>query len=283
MKIWALTDSRIGNNKQTLALAAAIGTFEEKRVEFTKIADLPNKILGNSLLGVKADFGTTCPDLIISAGRKLARVSNILKKKYKCKNIHIMHPGNKLIKKFDYVIIPNHDKVDDAENIIKITGSVCAKPKVKFEQHTTQQIAVLLGYISATEAKKLVEIINANSGLYLITTSRRTEDDAVKVLEKEINQLHKLYKFGSAAPNPYNDYLRDADIIIASGDSANMLTEAAHTAKPVYILEVETKDKFKRLWAELYSLGIARKLENKLESWEYKPLDNIAEITKSIK
>jgi mitochondrial fission protein ELM1 len=62
-----------------------------------------------------------------------------------------------------------------------------------------------------------------------------------------------------------------------------MITEAAHTGKPVCILEVETKEKFKRLWAELYSLGIARKLENKLERWEYKPLDNIAEITKSIK
>ena len=284
MNIWALTDNRIGNSKQTLALAASYGSYVEKKVSFSKISKLPNKLLGSSLLGAELDTSGAKPDLIISAGRKLSRVAAALKKKYKCKAIHIMYPGSALAAQFDYIITPNHDSVENAKNIIKITGAVSTTQKHKPDNKTgMKQVAVLLGNISAEEAQELIKTLNANQSLYLITTSRRTAPEAVEVVEKNIRQLHQLYKFGSKEKNPYDSFLQSADIIIVTGDSVNMATEAAHTGKPVYIMEVETKEKFKKFWQELYNLGIARKLDGTLESWEYKPLSNLAKIRKEIK
>ncbi len=283
MNIWALTDNRVGNSKQTLALAASLGDYTEKKVKFSRISKLPNKLLGSLLVGVDIDTSGKKPDLIISAGRKLARVSASLKKKYKCKAIHIMNPGSDLIGSFDHVIIPNHDNVTDANNIIKITGSVSTVKKHNIEKKEgLKQIAILIGSILPEEAKKLVDTLNANKCLYLITTSRRTPPEATEIIEKNIRQLHQLYKYGSKEKNPYDNYLQSADIIMVTGDSVNMATEAAHTGKPVYIMEVETKEKFRKFWKELYELGIARKMEGKLESWEYKPLSNLKDIKKKI-
>lgn len=283
MNIWALTDNRIGNSKQTLALAASLGSYTEKKVKFSRISKLPNKLLGASLVGVDIDIEGKKPDLIISSGRKLARVSAALKKKFKCKAIHIMNPGSALLDNFDHVIIPNHDDVENAKNIIRITGAVSnTKKHIATEKTGLQQVAVLIGSITEEEAHDLLKILNENKTMYLITTSRRTPPEATEVIEKNIRQLHQIYKYGSKEKNPYDSFLKSADIIVVTGDSVNMATEAAHTGKPVYILEVETKEKFKKFWHELYEMGIARKLEGKLESWEYKPLNNLKDIKKKI-
>lgn len=284
MEIWALTDNRIGNSKQTLALAHSLGDVTEKKVEFSNISKLPNQLLGRTLVGVKADFTGKKPDLIISAGRKLARVSAKLKKEFGCKAIHIMHPGEALAKKFDYVITPNHDEITPAPNLVSITGSICSVKKTARHDHKgVPQIAVLIGSVTADEAKQLVNVLNDNKGLYLVTTSRRTPEDSANIIDTGIRQPHQFYKYGSKGKNPYNQFLESADIIIVSGDSVNMITEAGHSGKPVYVLEVETKEKFKSFWQELYKLKIARKLESKLEAWEYKPLDNLKAIKKKIK
>ena len=283
MNIWALTDTRIGNSKQTLALAASLGDYTEKKVRFSRISKLPNTLLGASLVGVEINTDGKKPDVIISAGRKLARVSAALKKKYKCKAIHIMNPGSALLANFDHVIIPNHDDVENAKNVIRITGAVSsAKKHTETSATGLKQVAVLIGSITPDEATKLVKTLNENKLLYLITTSRRTPPEATEIIEKNIRQIHQLYKYGSKEKNPYDSFLKSADKIIVTGDSVNMATEAAHTGKPVYIMEVETKEKFKKFWQELYNLGIARKLNGKLESWEYKPLSNLKEIKKKI-
>jgi mitochondrial fission protein ELM1 len=194
-----------------------------------------------------------------------------------------MYPGSALAKRFDHVITPKHDEVEKAKNIIQITGSVTATKKMpKPTSSGMSQVAVLVGSLSESEAKELTDILNKNKALYLITTSRRTPEESAAVLDSSIRQPHQLYKFGSKGKNPYESFLESADIIMVTGDSVNMATEAAHTGKPVYIMEVETKEKFKQFWQELYDLEVARKLEENLESWEYKPLDNIKAIKKQI-
>jgi mitochondrial fission protein ELM1 len=278
MIIWALTDNRVGNNKQTLALAERLGKHKVVKVKYTVLAKLPS--FGSNGFKLK-EKGR--PDLVIAAGRKLANVAWHLKKKHGCKVIQIMNPGKKLLKKFEHVIVPEHDQVVDSKNVIKITGAVCESKTYPATNNQTTHVAVLVGNIKAAEAAKLAEYINAYPATYQITTSRRTEEEAVYILEHQISQPHELYKYGSSAPNPYNDYIEKADIIMVTGDSVNMISEAAHTGKPLYILEVETKDKFKHLWQQLCARGIARMLAGQpLEKWNYTPLNNIEEVMQAL-
>ena len=270
MKIWALTDKRVGNNKQALALATALGEFEEIHVEYSPLASLPNCLLGTSAIGIKINFSGE-PDLVISAGRKLSRVARYLKKQYGCKIIQIMWPGFGA-KDFDYIIVPEHDQIPDAANIIKITGSI--SPLRPAGGAVKDKATVLIGDMTEREAKKLCAILNQNPFEYQITTSRRTNPKAIAVLEKNF----EIYKFGSGRANPYEAYLATAEVIVVTGDSTNMITEAAHTGKPVYIFETETKPKFKKFWQRLYSLGCARKLTNRLEAFDANALDNIGII-----
>jgi mitochondrial fission protein ELM1 len=173
--------------------------------------------------------------------------------------------------------------VVDAPNVIKITGAVCESKIYAPTNNQTTHVAVLVGNIKAAEAAKLAEYINANPATYQITTSRRTEEEAVYILESQIQQQHELYKYGSSAPNPYNQYIENADIIIVTGDSVNMISEAAHTGKPLYILEVETKDKFKHLWQQLCGRGIARMLgQDPLQKWSYTPLNNLEVVMQAL-
>ena len=57
-----------------------------------------------------------------------------------------------------------------------------------------------------------------------------------------------------------------------------MISEAAITGKPVYVAQMRNKrsihrfDKFYKLFKEL---GIIRDLENKIENWTYKGLDEV--------
>ena len=65
-------------------------------------------------------------------------------------------------------------------------------------------------------------------------------------------------------PNPYFAFLKFADHILVTEDSANMAAEAASTGAPVHILPMiplKPADKFSRLHADLRERGAARPFE----------------------
>ena len=78
--VWALTDGRPGNDNQTIAVASALGDYENKRIEFAPSASLHNMLLGTSDLGIITKLDAPWPKITIGAGRKLARVARIIKK-----------------------------------------------------------------------------------------------------------------------------------------------------------------------------------------------------------
>lgn len=285
-RIIALLDGRVGNDKQTLALADALGKAERVKIQFNPLAKLPYFVLGSYWTGVKEKPLLALDEntVVVSTGRKLARINATLKKEFGCKSVHILYPETVVAEQFDYLVIPEHDEAPFLPNIIKITGAVTAivpleKREVKAEQ---KNVAVLIGKISESEAADLCGILNINPANYLITTSRRTSPRSIHIINEHLEQPKQIYSFGSQQPNPYYEYLDKADIIISTGDSVNMCTEAAHTGKPLYIFETNTKPKFRKLWEKLYLLGCAKPLTGKLESWSYNPLNNLDIILKKI-
>ena len=84
--------------------------------------------------------------------------------------------------------------------------------------------------------------------------------------------------------NPYFGMLAHADYIVATCDSVNMLSEAAGTGKPVYVVDLRGGSrKFARFHESLSAAGITRPFAGRLEDWEYRPLDEARRVADEIR
>ena len=73
----------------------------------------------------------------------------------------------------------------------------------------------------------------------LITTSARTPQATIEILEKHLDCPAYVYRWTeSSTDNPYFAFLELAHSVIVTGDSVSMLTEACATRKPVFIFDL---------------------------------------------
>jgi uncharacterized protein len=110
----------------------------------------------------------------------------------------------------------------------------------------------------------------------LVTPSRRTGEDALRVLKDGLAATpHYLWEMQSE--NPYFGLLGLADFIVVTCDSVNMVSEAASTGKPVYVVDLPGGSrKFARFHRLLREEGATRPFTGRLELYAYAPLDDVA-------
>lgn len=257
MRALGITDGSAGMVAQVRALANVLGAeLELKTVVVNKAwRYLPNKAFDWGLVRffpVSSDtLPTPYPDLVISCGRKGALVAaNIREGNKAAKFIHIqdpqMSPGH-----FDVIIAMEHDKVR-GPNIIRteyalhdITPHKLAEAKALWEPffaHLPKPWhAVLIGgstnkyRMTKAATEKLIAEMEKIGGTLLITTSRRTGTENIRLLEARYRGS-KHFLFTSVGDNPYLGMLACADKIYVTNDSVNMMSEAAASGKPVLIL-----------------------------------------------
>jgi uncharacterized protein len=317
ISIWVLTDFRIGNSVQAIAVADALGQkCEIKNIEYNFLARLPNCLLGNRLCHVKnKDILNSDhpPKMIISSGRRCAKVAEYLKIKYPdAKLIQIMKP-NINTEIFDLIILPQHDvfaaKDEEKSKVVRTIGSLnnikarIAKYKDLPRKYSSMKrfIGVLIGgntkeySFSKKNAEELCRAIE-NAVSYndipaFITFSRRTPDHMKKLFEKSFKWPNIIYDptvETKPENNPYIGILKHAEFVIMTCDSVSMCSEVASSGKPAYIYSpngFESK-KHKYLLQQLIDLEIARPFSTttgKLETYKYKPLDEISKVAKYIK
>lgn len=265
--IWTLMDNRRGSVSQAQgilnALNANLFNIVEKKIEYTRLSGLPNRLRGKTLLGItqqsKEQIVAPYPDYVLSISRRTVPVARYIKKHSpSTKLIQLMHPGTTGLNDFDLVIVPEHDKnKKTAANIHYITGCThritaeyLAKAKSEWEQkfsHLPKPLtAVIVGgaikgkTFSAENALALGQAIkklkNKIGGSVLITTSRRTGAAAEKIIMEQIKDLPQhTYLWGDTSDNPYGGYLACADNLVVTGDSVSMCCEATGTGKPIYL------------------------------------------------
>ncbi|MFH0839010.1 MAG: ELM1/GtrOC1 family putative glycosyltransferase [Candidatus Omnitrophota bacterium] len=212
----------------------------------------------------------TYADIIISCGSSLASLNVALKRENNAKSIVLMKPPFVRLKNFDLAIIPEHDRPPKGPNIISTTVSpnliddgYVKEHSVKLINKLTQnkpiKIGVLLGgkskrgYLGKALIETVLEELKAVSlrldASLLVTTSRRTPPEIEHLLEKE------LTVFGNCGilviankdnpPETVGGILGLSTVIVLSGDSISMISEAVHTGKPVIVFEINKK---KALW-----------------------------------
>lgn len=305
--IWVLADDRAGNVSQAIGAAEALEMpYQIKDINYTKMASLPNIIRGASLLGLdkqnSSELIAPWPDLVIAAGRKTAPIARYIKKQSggKVKLVQIMWPGFPS-GDFDLIVTPAHDQIENKPNLMRTVGAInkinektlaIARKQwqEKFAEIPRPLIAVLIGgdtkkgVFTKKHAKDLLESIKGFEGGLLVTTSRRTNNEVREFIQTNISTAN-FYSPDSGGENPYMGYLACADIIIASGDSISMCSEAASTGKPVYIFAPKdiTPKKHQSFHKALYKNGHAAPLTEACKPYSPRPLAEAQEVAMEIK
>ena len=291
-EVWTLSDGRVGMRNQALGLAERIGLpISEKTVQSSRW--LP-------LTWQRPKLEGTPPLAAIGCGR--AAIPYLLQMKrlgWATKTIYVqdprVNPSN-----FDLVVAPEHDRLQGT-NVVSTLGSVHRITPEKLTNEASQfskeladlprpHIAVLIGGRSKafdfTEetAIKLAETLGVVEGSLLITASRRT-GDAAKILQEK---LPNSWVYLGEGPNPYFAFLETADHILVTEDSVNMVTEAAATGKPVYLLKQPVLNsrraqKFHAYHDALIQQGRAQHFKGALEGTAQPPFDNCEKAVGRIK
>lgn len=312
---WVVTDGKAGMENQCLGLAESLGlTPIVKRVRPRS----PWRQLSPFLrCGLRWAYGAggdpiapPWPDLLIASGRA-SILASIYARKASRKagqggkrtfTVQIQNPAISPAH-FDLLVVPRHDGVT-GENVIATSGSmhrVTAEslrmdgekflPKVV--NLPSPRIAVLIGgsnavyKLTSQEMKPLSASLSAlaksTGGSLMVTPSRRTGAENLAILQAELRDV-PAYIWDGTGENPYYGMLGLADAIVVTADSVNMVSEACTTGKPVYVVDLPGgSDKFRRFHQTLSNDGLTRPFTGKLETWTYKPLDDVTLVAARVR
>lgn len=251
--IWVLEDPRAGTAAQALGIAERLGLpFRVVPLRWSPWARLPWPM--PTLLGLadRSAFAPPWPRLVISAGRRAAPVSRWLRARG-ARTVHAMRPGFGA-QDFDLLVVGAHDRPRPASNLLEIQGATHRITPAKLAAAATAfpdlaalprpRVGLLLGGKVRAEGMDpgtAARIANQAAGLgnsVLATTSRRSGAAAAAALAGALKgRTHHLYPFGGGGANPLHGILSLSDVLVVTGDSISMLSEALMTPAPLYIAD----------------------------------------------
>jgi mitochondrial fission protein ELM1 len=307
--IWVLVDGRPGHDHQALGVAEALGwPFTVKRVGYSRLARLPNRLLGPSARGLcpaaRAALEPPWPDLVIGAGRRLAPLARWLKR---CNPdvvlVQLMWPGSAC--DLDLIAVPEHDRVMDQPGLIRTLGTpsrvtparlavAAAHLKPRLASMPPPRIACLVGgarrrqRFSPSDAEilaiRLSRLARTHGGSLLVATSRRTGIPGEAALARAIDAPHFLHCFGRGDDEIYLGLLGSADAVVVTADSASLCSEACATGRPVFVhcAQDAGPSKLTGLHRRLEQLGYLRPLGAPWPTVVPPPLDPAATVAAAI-
>jgi mitochondrial fission protein ELM1 len=306
LRIWVLTDGRIGNEMQALGLAEAIARRRPAKITLRRVAPkawtarLPAP-MWHALGAREGGWPFTAysarvrrikppwPGLVIGAGRRIAPLVAALRTLHGVRTVQILNPRMPLAD-FDLVAVPEHDRVT-GPNVVATVGSIgrmtpefvalAAEPwRDRLAALPRPRLAVLLGGPSVSArfgggaagrlSVALQALAEQGHGL-MVTPSRRTPEGLVTRLRDGLGD--RALVWDRTGENPYPGILGLADAVLVTQDSVNMASEAASTGKPVHIFPLNrVSARIRRFHTALEARGATRRFEGVIEAWDYPPL-----------
>jgi len=236
--------------------------------------------------------------VIISCGRKSVIHSIALKKKFKKDifNIHIQDPKVSL-NNFDLVVCPEHDNLK-GENVITSAGAIHYLTKreidmnskyIKIDKEGKKIISFILGgpnkYYDYSESQinilfnKIKTLFTPDKYKLIVVPSYRTPENIIKKAFNTFSHNNTVIKH--VDKNAYLSSLSLCDFVVVTCDSTSMISEAAVTGKPIYVanmIPTRNNQRFKNFYSQFKKLGIIRDLEDTIDMWSYKQLNEANRI-----
>ncbi|MEM9725311.1 MAG: mitochondrial fission ELM1 family protein [Pseudomonadota bacterium] len=222
------------------------------------------------------------PDLVIGAGRRSAPFVLAIKRLSGggARAVQLLDPRLDPAR-FDLVITPAHDDLQ-GPGVLSTIGSLhnagpaalhgVSDPRLSGLKRPL--IGMLVGgpsraaQMTPEDADRWMDALRpalAAGASVAATPSRRTPKAVAARVETEIRSHGGFYWRGDGE-NPYRALLAVADILVATGDSVNMASEAAGAGKPLFIAPVtKLSPKLERFHAALEAGGHAQPLPARLD------------------
>lgn len=310
-RCWVLTDGRAALRNQCLGLAEAAGLAPEAKTirPCAPWRRLPAFLWPGpfATAGPGSDpLAPPWPDVVIAGGHAMAPLALAVHRASGGASftVQVENPGMNPAR-FDLVVPPLHDGLA-GPNVVptraamhRITPERLAEAALEWGPrlgHVPRPlVAVLVGgpnrRYRMTDAvveglvEGLVRVAGAGMGIVL-TASRRTPRAAVARLRERLGGKAEIWD--GAGANPYLGYLALADHLVVTGDSVQMVSEAAATGRPVHVVALEGAggkfDRFHRLLAEA---GVTRPFapapDGRLATWTYAPLGDTARVARLLR
>jgi len=307
---WVITDGAPGNENQAVALARALA--DEPRVLRIGLrwpwrwlsprapADFRSALKSSS----RACFADPWPGLVIGCGRASALVTRAMRRQSggATRAIQILDPRRHR-EDFDALVVPEHDALR-ADNVITCTGALNAiddewltRGRAEFPELgslPTPRTAVLIGgpirgfVMDETYLAGLIATLSLwharDGGSFLVTCSRRTPVAVADTLRSFFAALPGHFRgLGDPLPNPYRGLLGWADRIVVTPDSANLMSEACATGRPVFVhAPLAMPGKLGRLATRLKATGRLRSIEDTATPGRYAPLRELPRVAAAL-
>ena len=299
---WVVTEGITGTENQCLAVAEALGLDPEiKRIGLKE----PWRTLSPQLGFETAQSFTEplegpWPDIVLASGRKAIAAARYIKKSSNGHSFVCFIQDPRINPKgFDLVAVPQHDPTR-GNNVIttlaapnRITEDKLDDAREEFahlfEPLSKPRVAVMIGGNSKahTLTQDIMETLCAQlnkleCGL-MISPSRRTGQKILEILQESFKGTD-AYIWDGTGDNPYIAMLAWAEYILVTNDSTSMLSDAASTGKPVYMVSLEGGGKrIDKMHKNLLDAGIVKTFEGRLEKWQYEHLREAEFIARAIK
>ncbi len=209
-------------------------------------------------------------DLIVSCGSPLAPVNLLWAVENRAKSVVIMNPAPLPFHRFSLVIVPRHDRLRHRSNVVQIAGALTrplrddglAQATARLRTHPKFRsdlplprnpvITVLIGgdtpryAMSQPFAESLISQVKvaceATDGWCLVTTSRRTSGSIEEVFARRLEYDPRCRMLLVASRDSIDGTMEGllglADVVVVTGESISMVSEACASGRPVVVIEL---------------------------------------------
>ncbi|MEQ9488749.1 MAG: mitochondrial fission ELM1 family protein [Alphaproteobacteria bacterium] len=309
---WTLTDGRMGMVAQALGLAEAVGLPIVQKTITPRglLKTLPPGLWPPRATGFDADdpqFQPPWPRLLIACGRHAVGPSLAIRRLSGGRTFVVVTQDPYVNpRRFDLVVVPEHDRLT-GPNVIQTTGAVHRvnqhrlaserrNPAVDLSHLPRPLVSVSIGGPNrafglgvdrmARIVSQLKALTDKTGASLAVTASRRTGNEAETVLRRGLQDTDALVWDGTGQ-NPYFSFLAQADAVLVTQDSVNMISEACATGKPVYVIKLDRRsnrpNKFDRFHDHLFAMDAARPFAGTLDVWSPPVLDESARVAAEIR
>ncbi len=212
------------------------------------------------------------PDVVISCGAKNSCLNRWLAADNDARSICVMRPFGQDLANYDLVVMPRHDSkgiVSLNTVLTKVAPNLMDKTYLEenvrgltarfshLKLHSRPRIGLLIGGdtkgLVLTEQQvrvvihQLKESAEKFSADILVTTSRRTSSDVEALVIREFNHYSRtallILASKNNVPEAVGGILGLSDIVIVSGESISMLSEAATSGRKTVVFPVDGPDR----------------------------------------
>lgn len=214
---------------------------------------------------VNAELSGEHPDLVISCGASVAGINYLVSRENSSRSVVVMKPQFLSVKRFDLVVLPEHDRGGTGKNVVRTSGAL----NLINEQYLREQVEGLLGtpgmdaqasgsYIGVliggdsrgfrlqaaalrTLVAGLKEFCGHSQARLLVSTSRRTPPHIEELLRGELCGYERcsLCVIANERNIPYavGGILGLSSWVVCSPESISMISEASSSGRPVVVFD----------------------------------------------